>query len=162
MNWDIELKRRNKVRGRTYYRLLSGVTTLKPCQICHSTENIDMHHEDYDEPDKITYLCRKHHMKVHGNMEKYGIGKYSMVIHKQTDAEKEAFRLRRLRRSIIALKETKNETKQEKEQRSEALEETISIKALLNRKDNDIRAILDTRKPEQTLTDNKCRKVLDR
>lgn len=36
-----------------------------PCAVCHSTHDIQAHHENYDEPLKVKWLCFKHHRQLH-------------------------------------------------------------------------------------------------
>jgi hypothetical protein len=31
------------------------------CSVCHSTKNVEAHHEDYSKPLEIVWLCKKHH-----------------------------------------------------------------------------------------------------
>lgn len=38
-----------------------------PCEIC-GIEKVEAHHDDYDEPFKIKWLCRRHHLQLHGKV----------------------------------------------------------------------------------------------
>lgn len=39
----------------------------KPCEVCGSTEAIEAHHDDYQKPLVVRWLCRKHHRAHHRN-----------------------------------------------------------------------------------------------
>lgn len=41
-----------------------GLLKKQPCEVCGSIE-VDAHHEDYRFPDKVRWLCHKHHMARH-------------------------------------------------------------------------------------------------
>jgi len=44
----------------------------KPCEVC-GAEKVHGHHENYDEPLKVRWLCPKHHSERHKEMRKLGI-----------------------------------------------------------------------------------------
>lgn len=44
--------------------LRSGKLIKQPCEIC-GKKKVDAHHEDYTQPLKINWLCRKHHVELH-------------------------------------------------------------------------------------------------
>lgn len=41
-----------------------GLITRKPCEIC-GKEKVEAHHDDYNKPLEVRWLCVKHHNKVH-------------------------------------------------------------------------------------------------
>jgi len=43
----------------------AGTITRKPCFVCGSENRIEAHHEDYNKPLEIIWLCHKHHMEIH-------------------------------------------------------------------------------------------------
>jgi hypothetical protein len=43
----------------------SGVLVPLPCEACRTTEAVDAHHEDYRFPLDVRWLCKKHHMARH-------------------------------------------------------------------------------------------------
>lgn len=45
----------------------SGVLTTQACEICSSTNAIQMHHEDYSKPLKVKWLCEKCHRQFHAS-----------------------------------------------------------------------------------------------
>lgn len=49
---------------------IAGLMTLGPCEQCSSTENIDGHHEDYDKPLEVLWLCRRCHMLLHAELKR--------------------------------------------------------------------------------------------
>ncbi len=54
--------------GRAYKR---GQITKKPCHFCGTTECLEMHHPDYEQPLRVYWLCRIWHRKLDG-MNKSG------------------------------------------------------------------------------------------
>lgn len=41
-----------------------GVLAPQPCEICGAAK-AEAHHDDYDRPGKVRWLCRKHHVRLH-------------------------------------------------------------------------------------------------
>ena len=54
-----------KVREQTYEKIRTGKLVKQPCEICGDTKNIQSHHDNYNKPDEINWLCRNHHKKLH-------------------------------------------------------------------------------------------------
>lgn len=50
--------------GRVGAAIRSGSLVRKPCEVC-GTDKVDAHHEDYDRPLDVRWLCRKHHKQAH-------------------------------------------------------------------------------------------------
>lgn len=44
--------------------LRRGKLTKKPCDVCGNPK-VDAHHEDYNKPLEVRWLCRKHHVLAH-------------------------------------------------------------------------------------------------
>ena len=42
----------------------NGTLKRRPCQIC-GVPTADAHHEDYNKPQEVIWLCRKHHNELH-------------------------------------------------------------------------------------------------
>ena len=40
----------------------------KPCEICGSEKKVEAHHDDYNKPLEVNWLCRKHHLALHGKV----------------------------------------------------------------------------------------------
>jgi hypothetical protein len=49
-----------------------GLIERKPCEVC-GDKNSQVHHPDYTDSMKVTWLCRKHHLEAHGKVEKVGV-----------------------------------------------------------------------------------------
>ncbi|WP_084864024.1 hypothetical protein [Salibaculum halophilum] len=43
-----------------------GVIERKPCEVCGETRT-DAHHDDYEKPYEVRFLCRRHHKLHHSN-----------------------------------------------------------------------------------------------
>lgn len=57
---------RLKANCRSYLNvyLRRGKITKKPCEVCGDL-NVEAHHDDYNKPLEVKWLCRKHHMDLH-------------------------------------------------------------------------------------------------
>ncbi|WP_312531034.1 hypothetical protein [Paracoccus sp. (in: a-proteobacteria)] len=44
--------------------LVSGKLEKQGCEVC-GHEVVDAHHDSYDEPLNVRWLCRRHHIKLH-------------------------------------------------------------------------------------------------
>ena len=53
----VHLATRNAIR--------KGILVQAPCAVCGATPT-EAHHEDYERPLEITWLCKKHHLESHG------------------------------------------------------------------------------------------------
>ena len=47
------------------YHVRAGHITPKPCQQCGSNNRVEAHHDDYDKPLDVTWLCSIHHKAWH-------------------------------------------------------------------------------------------------
>jgi hypothetical protein len=68
-----EKKRAQELVGRLLRR---GFLVRAPCETCSALglsqdSESEAHHEDYSKPKEVRWLCRVHHMRLHGDM-KYG------------------------------------------------------------------------------------------
>lgn len=52
-------------RFKVYRAIKAGVLAKGPCEICGTTENIRAHHDDYEKPLSVRWLCQKHHHQWH-------------------------------------------------------------------------------------------------
>lgn len=44
--------------------LAAGRLTREPCEVC-GAKVVDAHHDSYDRPLEVRWLCRRHHVKLH-------------------------------------------------------------------------------------------------
>lgn len=56
--------KRGAAHGIVQTEVLSGRMTREPCEIC-GEKKVDGHHDDYDNPLEVRWLCRKHHNQLH-------------------------------------------------------------------------------------------------
>jgi hypothetical protein len=67
-----ERERRNKNKARIFainsanHAVRDGKIKISPCVVCGSTQSLEKHHPDYSKPLEIVWLCRRHHLAVHG------------------------------------------------------------------------------------------------
>lgn len=47
--------------------LAQGRLVKSECAMCGTTSNVEAHHEDYEKPLDVVWLCRKHHRQHHAN-----------------------------------------------------------------------------------------------
>lgn len=59
-----KIKRQNWAVSSAHMRVKRQGIEKQPCQYCGSREKIEMHHEDYDYPLLIIWLCHECHRKV--------------------------------------------------------------------------------------------------
>ncbi len=61
-----EQRRKGIARSYLNVYLRRGKVVKLPCQVCGRTEHVEGHHHDgYDKPLVVTWLCRPHHRQVH-------------------------------------------------------------------------------------------------
>lgn len=48
--------------------LRRGLTDKEPCEVCGADE-VDGHHDDYDRPMDVRWLCRRHHKREHRRLK---------------------------------------------------------------------------------------------
>lgn len=54
-----------KAHGKVAYEIKVGNLIPEPCEVCFSTHDLHAHHDDYDKPLKIRWLCSKCHNEWH-------------------------------------------------------------------------------------------------
>lgn len=75
---ETTFRRRKEVDGYTAAHcavaraIKTGVLTRGPCQFCGSIENIHGHHDNYNEPLAVIWLCAIHHKARHAFLEHIG------------------------------------------------------------------------------------------
>ena len=60
--------RRKKIaaQGAVQAAARAGRLHRGPCEVCGTTQDICGHHDDYDKPLEVRWLCREHHADLHG------------------------------------------------------------------------------------------------
>ena len=56
---------KNAARSAVARAIRSGKLVRGACAVCGARE-VDAHHDDYSRPLAVTWLCRQHHLHVHG------------------------------------------------------------------------------------------------
>ena len=55
---------KSEVRALVHNEIRRGNLIRQPCEDCDNPRT-DAHHDDYDKPLKVRWLCRKHHRQIH-------------------------------------------------------------------------------------------------
>jgi len=53
-----------RAHGWVWRALRDGRLVRQPCEVCGATE-VQAHHDDYEKPLEVRWLCRAHHMELH-------------------------------------------------------------------------------------------------
>ena len=61
-----ERNKRKKARSILNHGIRDGKIKKMPCEVC-GNKNSEAHHEDYNNPLNIQWLCFKHHRQLHGH-----------------------------------------------------------------------------------------------
>lgn len=59
--WLARNKVKRRCHGITAKAIASGLLKRGPCAVCGTADDIDAHHEDYDKPLAVVWLCKTHH-----------------------------------------------------------------------------------------------------
>lgn len=62
--WKTNNPKKVKCHRETFTAIRSGKLKPLPCEVC-GKEQVDAHHDNYDEPLSVRWLCRTHHLKLH-------------------------------------------------------------------------------------------------
>lgn len=57
--------KKTSARRKIAYRIRNGSLNPKPCEVCGTMEFIHAHHDDYDKPLEVRWLCAAHHHQWH-------------------------------------------------------------------------------------------------
>jgi hypothetical protein len=60
----VQVKKISPVRGKVNRALRQGILVRQPCEVCGAIK-VDAHHDDYDQPLAVRWLCRTHHHLHH-------------------------------------------------------------------------------------------------
>lgn len=55
-------------RHKVVARMAARVLERKPCEVCGATK-VEAHHDDYEKPLEVRWLCKQHHSEVHTRQE---------------------------------------------------------------------------------------------
>lgn len=62
--WRAEDRRRSKAHSAVARAIKSGMLERQPCEQCNSKKTVG-HHDDYDKPLQVRWLCQPCHVKHH-------------------------------------------------------------------------------------------------
>jgi hypothetical protein len=62
--WLEEHARRDRARSRAAHAKKVGELVPQPCEVCGSTDDLEMHHPDYGLPLEVRWRCRTHHLEL--------------------------------------------------------------------------------------------------
>lgn len=60
-----EAKKKANARSYLHMAVRRGKIEKLPCEVCHDPK-VEAHHDDYDKPLEVRWLCKKHHLALHG------------------------------------------------------------------------------------------------
>ena len=63
--WLQENKLKQKAHQDVAYAVQTGRLIRQPCERCDTTEHVVAHHEDYNKPLDVVWLCKHHHKERH-------------------------------------------------------------------------------------------------
>lgn len=58
-----EYKQKNALKYKAH--ILSQRIPREPCEVCGSVKNVHRHHDDYNKPMHVRFLCAQHHSQHH-------------------------------------------------------------------------------------------------
>ena len=65
---DVFFAKQKKARAAVASAIKKGLLIKQPCKVC-GEERVDGHHEDYDKPLDVIWLCRLHHLEHHNSTD---------------------------------------------------------------------------------------------
>lgn len=69
MATDKEFAKKVRTRSETNRHIKNGLLVRQNCEVC-GAEKAQAHHDDYDKPMDVRWLCDKHHKEHHANEQK--------------------------------------------------------------------------------------------
>lgn len=66
-NHTLSVKQRKMMNARSYLHVYvkRGKVNKTPCEVCGKNE-VEGHHQDYNKPLEVRWLCKFHHLRLHG------------------------------------------------------------------------------------------------
>jgi len=62
--WQLANNEKRVAHGIVAYKVKIGELIKSPCEVC-GKEKSEAHHDDYEKPLEVRWLCRKHHAEHH-------------------------------------------------------------------------------------------------
>lgn len=60
-DWSKKNKQKRNAHNKVKRAIEKGILTKQPCGICGSIDGVEAHHEDYNKPLDVKWLCSYHH-----------------------------------------------------------------------------------------------------
>jgi Protein of unknwon function (DUF3310) len=70
--WVAENKLKNIAHSKVRYAITKGELIRQPCERCGTTVEVVAHHEDYNKPLEVMWLCKFHHKERHREIDVMG------------------------------------------------------------------------------------------
>lgn len=58
-------RKKDRAKDAVYRAVKAGTIKRQPCEVCGSNDHVVAHHDDYDYPLVVRFLCSKHHREWH-------------------------------------------------------------------------------------------------
>jgi hypothetical protein len=68
IKWKENNKHKRTAINAVNNAIRSGILKKFPCEVCGKKERIHGHHNDYNKPLEVIWLCHTHHMAIHKNI----------------------------------------------------------------------------------------------
>lgn len=68
--WLAENRLKRKAHQAVAYAVQTGRLVRQPCERCGTTQNVVAHHEDYNKPLDVLWLCKYHHKERHMEIDR--------------------------------------------------------------------------------------------
>ncbi len=68
--WLAENRLKRKAHQAVAYAVQTGKLIRHPCERCGTTQNVVAHHEDYNKPLDVLWLCKYHHKERHMEIDR--------------------------------------------------------------------------------------------
>jgi hypothetical protein len=79
--WLQENKLKKTAHQKVSYAIQKGELIRQPCERCGTTEHVVAHHEDYNKPLDVVWLCKHHHKERHSELDRMEKPKPDMINH---------------------------------------------------------------------------------
>lgn len=85
---NISKQKKIEAQQLMYMERRSGRIVAQPCEICGKKKNIQGHHENYDKPLEVIWLCHKHHRARHKELNRKLVKVIKRVLVKNKNINK--------------------------------------------------------------------------